>query len=128
MASTVDPIRETQPESFDGVSVKKKREKRKGKRKFKRLAVRFGLEEPQFPAAAIQISTQGLFISTNRPVYFPGTNLTIEVSAPSGVYIVKAVVRHARLFPRRLLPYERSGMGVEFLDLPQELRDYLASL
>ncbi len=115
-------------ESLDRISVKEQKDKRAGKRKFKRIVARFGLEAPQFKAYGIQISTRGLFISTNRPIYLPGTNLSIEISTPRGSYPVTAIVRHAQRLPRRLLPYERSGMGVEFLNLPRELGDYLASL
>lgn len=108
--------------------MKEQRAKRVRERKFKRILVRFGLEAPQFTAPAIQISTQGLFISTSHPVYLPGTNLSIEISTPSGSYKVTAIVRHAKRLPRRQLQQERSGMGVEFINLPQELREYLGSL
>jgi hypothetical protein len=108
--------------------VKEQRAKRVRDRKFKRIFVRFGLEAPQFTAAAIQISTEGLFISTTHPVYLPGTKLSIEIPTPNGSYKVMAIVRHAKKLPRGQLQHERSGMGVEFINLPQELRDYLASL
>jgi hypothetical protein len=108
--------------------VKKQRDRRLEKRKFKRIFVRFGLEAPQFTAAAIQISAQGFFISTNHPVYAPGTKLCIEISTPSGSFSMAAVVRHAQKLPRRDIQYKRSGMGVEFLNMPQELQDYLSSL
>lgn len=108
--------------------MKEKRSRRVEKRKFKRISVRFGLEVPKFKAAAIQISTQGLFLSTSHPVYPPGSHLSIEIITPNGSHTVTAVVRHARQLPRRTIQYERSGMGVEFLDLPQELLDYLVTL
>jgi hypothetical protein len=54
--------------------------------------------------------------------------LSIEISTPSGSYKVTAIVRHAKRLPRRQLQQERSGMGVEFINLPQELREYLGSL
>jgi hypothetical protein len=108
--------------------MKEQRNRRVEKRKFKRISVRFGLEAPTFKAAAVQISTKGFFLSTNHPVYPPGSHLSIEITTPSGSHTVAAVVRHARQLPRRTIQYERSGMGVEFLDLPQGLLDYLVTL
>lgn len=104
------------------------KDKRAAKRKFKSIFIRFGLEAPQFKAAAIQISTQGLFISTPHPVYRPGICLNIEISTPNGTYSATAVVRHAKNLPCRSIQYERSGMGVKFLNPPQEVTTYLASL
>lgn len=102
--------------------------KRMEERKFKRIPLRFGLETPEFQAVGIQVSSRGLFISTNRHVYAPGNKLVIEIETAIGFYTVQGIVRHAKKALPQLIHHERAGMGVEFLTAPQELRDYLASL
>ena len=54
--------------------------------------------------------------------------MVIEISTPKGSYIISAIVRHAKKVPPLLLHHERPGMGVEFVTLPEEVREYLASL
>jgi hypothetical protein len=104
------------------------RTKRSEPRKSKRIYVRFGKDSPQYRAPAIQISTGGLFLSTNHPVFPPGSELVIEIDTPTGPLVARAMVRHAK----RAIPVfpitERSGMGVKFIDPPLALREYLASL
>lgn len=97
-------------------------------RKFKRISVRFGLKTPQFSALAIQISTRGLFLSTNSPIYAPGNKLVIEISTPKGPYIILGVVRHSKKVPPQLLYHERPGMGVEFISVHEEAQKYLSAL
>lgn len=108
--------------------MKEGRERREEERKFKRIPVRFGLENPEHRAVAVQISTRGLFLSTNHPVYAPGSRLMIEITTPHGPYIVPAIVRHAKKVPPQLIRQFHAGMGMEFITVPQEVRDYLASL
>lgn len=97
-------------------------------RKFRRVFANFGPKTPQFRAPAIQISTRGLFLQTNQHVYPPGSKLFIEISTPHGLYTATAIVRYAKQVPHLPTHHERPGMGVEFVTIPQELRDYLASL
>lgn len=104
------------------------RNKRTEERKFKRVFLHFGLEAPEYRATGIQISSQGLFISTNYPIYAPGTKIMIEISIPKGSYTVQAIVRHAKKVPRLLTSKERSGMGAEFISPPPELMEYLTAL
>jgi hypothetical protein len=108
--------------------VKDQRSKRVEERKFKRILLRFGLEAPEHRATGIQISTQGLFISTSHPIYPPNSKLTIEIFTSNGSYTVQAVVRHAKKMPRLLMSNERSGMGTQFISPSKELIDYLSSL
>jgi hypothetical protein len=108
--------------------VQDQRNKRTEERKFKRVLLHFGLEAPEYRATGIQISSQGLFISTNYPIYAPGTKIMIEISIPKGFYTVQAIVHHAKKVPRLLTSKERSGMGVEFISPPPELMEYLTSL
>ena len=108
--------------------MKDQRNNRTEERKFKRVFLRFGLEAPTNRATGIQISAQGLFISTIHPVYPPGSELLIEISTPNGPYTIPAIVRHAKKIPGLLVNNERCGMGVKFISPPKELLDYLASL
>lgn len=108
--------------------MKSQKFKRVEERKYKRISVRFGLETPQFSTQAIQISSRGLFLATNSPIYAPGSKLVIEVPTPKGSYIISGVVRHSKKVPRQLLYQERAGMGVEFTSVPEEVREYLSVL
>ena len=108
--------------------VENQRSKRVEERKFKRISLRFGLNAPGYQATGIQISGQGLFISTSHPIYPPSSKLVIEIFTPNGSQIVQAVVRHAKKMPRLLVSNERSGMGIQFISPSQELLDYLGSL
>jgi len=108
--------------------VKEERFKREEERKFRRISIRFGLETPEFRAVGIQISSRGLFISTNHPVFIKGCRLKIEIPFPGGILVVQAVVRHSKKVPPAMVQLDRPGMGVEFIEPPQELRNFLASL
>jgi hypothetical protein len=102
--------------------------KRVEERKYKRIPVRFGPETPQFSIQAIQISSRGLFLATNSPIYAPGSKVVIEISTAKGPYNVSAIVRHSKKVPPYLLNHERPGMGVEFISVPEEVKEYLSSL
>jgi hypothetical protein len=108
--------------------MKQERLKRVEERKFKRIAIRFGLEKPEHRAMGIQISSRGMFIVTNHPIYFTGSKLIIEIQTSNGSFSVEAIVRHSMKVPPQMVQHARPGMGVEFIEAPTELRDYLASL
>jgi hypothetical protein len=108
--------------------VKDQKNKRTEERKFKRIVLRFGLEAPEYRATGIQISTQGLFISTSQSIYPAGSKLVVEIFTPDKPYVVQAVVRHAKKMPRLLMSNERSGMGIKFISAPKGFLDYIASL
>jgi hypothetical protein len=108
--------------------MKQERYKRGEDRKFRRIAVRFGTEKPEHRAMGIQISGRGMFLSTNHPIYASGSRLVIEIQGSDGSFNVAAIVRHSKKVPPQMVQHDRPGMGVEFIDPPRELRDYLASL
>ena len=108
--------------------MKDKKYKREEERKFKRISLRFGVETPEFRGMGIQISSRGLYISTNNPIFGKGSRLKIEIQCPQGTFLVGAVVRHAKKVLPQMVPMGRPGMGVEFIDPPQGLRDFLSSL
>ena len=114
--------------SAAGSPMKEGKYKRKEERKFRRISIRFGLQAPEFRAMAIQISTRGLFISTNNPIFVKGSRLEIEIQTPGGRLQAQAMVRHAKKVSPRMVQVDRPGMGVEFIDPFPELRDFLASL
>ena len=105
-----------------------KASKRNEERKFKRLPVKFGPETPTHAANAIQLTGQGAFLLANRPIYEVGGRIVVQMKTPMGVHIVKAVVRHNRSTPAMLSRTNTNGMGIEFIDLSPELREYLDSL
>ena len=108
--------------------MKDEKYKREEDRKFRRISIRFGLETPEFRGMGIQISSRGLFIPTNNPIFVKGSRLKIEIQCPKGCFLVGAIVRHAKRVLPHMVPVDRPGMGVEFIDPPQELRDFLTSL
>ena len=108
--------------------MKSQKFKRVEERKYKRIPVRFGPETPQFSTQAIQISTRGLFLATNSPIYAPGSKLVVEITTPKGPHIISGVVRHSKKVPPQLVNHERPGMGVEFTSVPEEVREYLSAL
>ena len=102
--------------------------KREEERKFRRISLLFGLKTPEFRGMGIQISSRGLFISTNNPIFIKGCRLKIEIQSPEGCFQVDAIVRHAKKVPPSMVQVDRPGMGVEFIDPPQKLQDFLVSL
>ena len=102
--------------------------KRKEDRKYKRLDVRYGSEEPHHRCVAVQLSTRGAFLQAARPMYKAGSRIVVEIASPDKTYVINAVVRHIRNIPPQMAGSIRPGMGVEFLSPPPELQDFLDSL
>lgn len=103
-------------------------EKRKEKRKYKRLEVRYGPEKPVHRAIAIQVSSSGAFLLASKPVFAAGSRILVEFTTPAGTFLTAAIVRHARNLPPEVGGLTRSGMGVQLASPPPELAEYLASL
>ncbi len=102
--------------------------KRKEDRKFKRLDVRYGSEEPHHRCIAVQLSPRGAFLQATRPMYKPGSRIVVEITSPDKAYVINAVVRHIKNIPPQMAVNIRPGMGVEFLSPPPELQGFLDSL
>lgn len=102
--------------------------RRREERKYKRIFVRYGAQKPEFQAVAIQLSTCGLFLSTNEMVYEKGSPIIIEIKTPTQTFLLSGVVRHAFKVHPHLARFTRPGMGVEFAAVSPEVRDFLASL
>jgi hypothetical protein len=105
-----------------------RRSKRREERKFKRIQVRYGHRAPEHRAVAQQITTRGLFLSTNECVYAKDSPILVEITSPGETWVVAGVVRHAFKVHPNLARFTRPGMGVELTDLPESCRAYLASL
>lgn len=88
----------------------------------RRLEIRYGPEEPKDIGFSGNISRSGIMIRTTR-VHPPGTILHIEIKHPSGTFRVRGQVRWARQGGVQWLSTGKVGMGVKFIDPPQELLD-----
>jgi hypothetical protein len=107
---------------------KKKPSKRGDERKFKRTPLRFGTDEPAHVGMGIRLSTTGVFITANRPIFKKGSRIVVEFKTPGGPITVSAVVRHCKNIAPQLAGPAQNGMGVEFVSPPPELVEYLGSL
>jgi len=105
-----------------------RREQRREARKYRRLFVRYGKAAPSHRAIAEQVSTVGLFLSTNESVYAEGTTVLIEIAGPAESWTVAGIVRHAFRVHPSMARFTRPGMGVELTDVPDDCKLYLASL
>ena len=105
-----------------------KKQRRRKDRLFKRVPVRFGLEKPEHSASGVQITSQGLFIATNNPVYTSGVKLVLELKVKGTLLTLRGVVRHANKVPPQVAQLMRPGMGVEFFDISEETAELLDSI
>jgi hypothetical protein len=107
---------------------KKKPSKRGDERKFKRAPLRYGTDKAEHAGMGIRLSTTGVFITANRPIFKKGTRIVVEFKTSAGPITVSAIVRHCRNIAPQLSSPGQNGMGVEFIDPPPELVEYLAGL
>lgn len=70
------------------------------------------------------MSSGGAFIHSHR-ILKPGTAVRFEIELPAGTAEAEGVVRWAKRVPAHLSSLVRSGMGVEFTWVSEELRAYL---
>ena len=104
------------------------RKQRREPRKHKRLFVLYGHPEPRHQAVAQRITTKGFFLATNVNVYAVGSHVAVEIKGPGETWVLRGIVRHAFKAPPSLAGFTKPGMGVEFTDLPDPCREFLASL
>jgi Tfp pilus assembly protein PilZ len=90
--------------------------------------VRFGHATPEHAAYAQQISTGGLFLSTNQCVLAEGSPIVVEIAGPQETWVVAGIVRHAIKVHPNLSGFTKPGMGVELTNIPDACRTFLASL
>jgi hypothetical protein len=94
------------------------------RRSRKRLTVRFGHDQARNIGYSGNVSSAGMMIRATR-VYPPGTVLHVEIELPQRVLRLKGRVAWARAGEAQWLPTGRVGMGVKFIDPPEELMDLL---
>jgi PilZ domain len=94
------------------------------RRSRKRLTVRFGPGPPAHIGYTGNISRSGMMIRSTR-VFAPGTRLNVEFELPSGTFRLSALVIWARGGEVRWLPSGRIGMGLKFLDVPENVMDII---
>ena len=106
----------------------KKPSKRGDERKFKRIPLLFGVDKPAHRGMGIRLSTTGVFIAANRPIFKTGSRIVVEFKPPGGPIVVSAIVRHCKNIALQLASPGQNGMGVEFVSPPPELTEYLGGL
>jgi len=96
-------------------------ERRKAAMRFrKRIEVRYGPRTPEHTGYSGNISRTGIMIRTTR-VYGPGTTMYMELIFSKQTIRVSGLVTWAREGSVQLLSTGRIGMGLKFIDPPQEL-------
>jgi len=101
--------------------------KRRHKRGYKIYRLKYGPRGTEHKAYARRLSEGGLFIDSNLAVYATGTPLVMHIEINGTVYSATGLVRNARKCAGSLIHITKPGMGVEFTDISQELKNALAS-
>lgn len=96
-------------------------ERRKPARRHrKRVEVRYGPRQPDCTGYSGNISRTGMMLRCIR-VFPPGTLLQLELKFPDEVLRATATVTWAREGTVQLLSTGRVGMGLRFVELPDQL-------
>ncbi len=90
--------------------------------------VTYGLDKPLYKAPAQRPSICGLFIPTNDVVYAKGVEVVMDVEIKGATYRVRGVVRHALKVEHQFIRMAKPGMGIEFIDPPEDLLQAIAGL
>jgi hypothetical protein len=93
----------------------------------RRLEVRYsdGTNPPSMGFSG-NVSAQGMMIRTPR-VYAPGTLLDLELRFAGGTVKLRGRVAWAREGPMVWISSGRIGMGIRFIDPPENLAEMIAS-
>lgn len=89
----------------------------------RRLMVRFGVDIPDKTGFTGNVSEGGLFIRTNAALR-PGTMIQVEIEFPDRRWNLWARVAWAKKVPPQLAHVLVCGMGVEFVDPPDDWSDF----
>ena len=102
-------------------------EKRKRKRKLVRLKVRLFWGNTAYPGIVTSISEKGMFISTKMS---PPSDSVLEVvlNIQDMHLKVPVNVKYEMRIDVTVDSVEKSGIGVEFLDVPPQYLDYFKNL
>ena len=97
-------------------------------RVFTRMRVLYGLQEPETEGRALNLSAEGVFISTSRP-HLPGTSLHVRLLPPGADSVdLRGIVRWGQRIPPRLAEVVQPGMGVQVISPSDAYLDLLVSL
>ncbi len=107
-------------------------EKRRDVRKYRRLEIRYGVDEPTKLAFIIDITRQGFFIQSGT-VLPPGTRLRVLMNMGHGQQVgMEVCVQWAKRVPPQLVrAVKKAGMGVKIIAFQQGeaiYRSYCADL
>ena len=97
------------------------------RRSRKRLTVRFGVDQPEHIGYSANFSSSGMMIRTGR-VFAPGTRLHVEVGNLPRALRLQGVVIWARSGDPRWIATGRVGMGLKFIDPPDNLMDVISPI
>lgn len=97
------------------------------RRSRRRLAVRFGPDQPNQIGYTGNISSSGMMIRTVR-VFAPGTRLSLEVDLAPRAVRLRGLVVWARAGDPRWIATGRVGMGLKFIDPPNNLMDLISPI
>ena len=90
----------------------------------RRLTVHFGAGNTKHMGYSGNVSRTGMMIRTTR-VFEPGTILTLEVEHLTRSIRLEGRVIWARVGELRWLPTGKIGMGIRFIDAPEDLMEIL---
>ena len=93
-----------------------KRIKNRAKR---RLMVKFGTSTADKTAFTKNVSESGMFLHTNH-VFKPGSTIHVQIQFPKDTFSMWARVVWAKTVPPQLAHVLECGMGLRFIDPPQE--------
>ena len=92
------------------------------RRSRRRLTVHYGAGEARHIGYSGNISQTGMMIRTTR-VFEPGTMLSLEIGLLAGTLRLQGRVIWARVGEVRWLPTGKIGMGIRFVEPPQNLME-----
>ena len=94
------------------------------RRSRRRLTVHYGSGNTKHMGYSGNVSPTGMMIRTTR-VFEPGTILTLEVELLTRRIPLQGQVIWARVGEVRWLPTGKIGMGIRFIDAPEDLLEIL---
>lgn len=103
---------------------KKKQQSRRARR---RVEVLYGPDEPRFIGYSGNLSRSGIMVRAVR-VFPPGTVLHLQIKLADGTFRARGEVVWSREGPVQFLSTGRIGMGITFVQPPEELMALLERL
>jgi Tfp pilus assembly protein PilZ len=97
--------------------------KRTNKRVALRTTIKYGLEKPPTHTSFVtDLSVTGVCIKANR-VFKPGSKLFLTLFIADKSFDAEGVVTWSQKVPQSIVRAVKSGMGIEFTSVEQELLD-----